>query len=479
MSNRTSNKIRQRKENLKANKPPTFSSAPNKIWFWLFLIALVSAIGYLSYQAYTSNLPNELIILIAVVIILLSALVIWYLPKFYVQSLPNEAGKTFDRENAKLKLEDDTRKTFAQIVGGAVLLGGLVFTFNTFRLQQSTYQLQQEGQFTDRFTKAVTQIGDDKLEVRLGGLYALERIAKDSPKDHWTVMEILSAYVREKAKKKDEIVKNIESNSNTNVNGETAETKKTPKIATDVQAALTIIGRRKTEQDSKTDKINLSGTDLSGADLSKSNFSSANIRTSNLIGTNLSNSNLAQIDLTESNLTNSDLSWSNLNEAKLIRVNLTNSNMIGADLSKGKLMGSILHEANLRQVKMQSVILDTVDLSEANLYFADLRDATISHSNLFKTRFHLADLREADFYSQKPVGSVIGVVVKEELSSTNPTETIGHVAIKLVYPTFEQLEETIINENTTLQPDLETRKAELLELSKKNLEQREKEFNKK
>ncbi len=35
------------------------------------------------------------------------------------------------------------------------------------------------------------------LEVRLGGIYALERIARDSPKDHWTIMEVLTAYVRE------------------------------------------------------------------------------------------------------------------------------------------------------------------------------------------------------------------------------------------------------------------------------------------
>jgi hypothetical protein len=35
------------------------------------------------------------------------------------------------------------------------------------------------------------------LEVRLGGIYALERIARDSPTDHWTIIEVLSTYVRE------------------------------------------------------------------------------------------------------------------------------------------------------------------------------------------------------------------------------------------------------------------------------------------
>lgn len=33
----------------------------------------------------------------------------------------------------------------------------------------------------------------------LSGIYALERIAQDSKKDHWPIMEILTAYVRENA----------------------------------------------------------------------------------------------------------------------------------------------------------------------------------------------------------------------------------------------------------------------------------------
>jgi hypothetical protein len=44
------------------------------------------------------------------------------------------------------------------------------------------------------FSKAVEQLGSDKLEVRLGGIYSLERISKESPDDYWTVMENLTAF---------------------------------------------------------------------------------------------------------------------------------------------------------------------------------------------------------------------------------------------------------------------------------------------
>ncbi len=67
MSNRYAEKIKRRREELKENKPLTFSSAPNKIWFSLLLIAVASAVGYLSYQAYSSNSPNEWIIPIVIV----------------------------------------------------------------------------------------------------------------------------------------------------------------------------------------------------------------------------------------------------------------------------------------------------------------------------------------------------------------------------------------------------------------------------
>src|SRR5215208_1469332 len=73
-------------------------------------------------------------------------------------------------------------QSLAQIAGGAALLVGLYFTWRTV-------QINQEGQVTERFTKAIDQLGagegsDKRLEVRLGGIYALGRIARDSEKDY-------------------------------------------------------------------------------------------------------------------------------------------------------------------------------------------------------------------------------------------------------------------------------------------------------
>jgi len=50
---------------------------------------------------------------------------------------------------------------------------------------------------TDRFIKAIEQLGSKELDARIGGIYALERVARDSEKDHRTVMEVLTAFIRE------------------------------------------------------------------------------------------------------------------------------------------------------------------------------------------------------------------------------------------------------------------------------------------
>src|SRR5215208_736469 len=76
----------------------------------------------------------------------------------------------------------------------------------TQRRHSEDLRQAEQGQITERFTRAIEQLGETnsngepKLELRLGGIYALERIAKDSPeRDYSTVMEVLTAYARENA----------------------------------------------------------------------------------------------------------------------------------------------------------------------------------------------------------------------------------------------------------------------------------------
>ena len=92
---------------------------------------------------------------------------------------------------------DNARGRLLTLGAGLVAGGALVFTALNLNVLRRNSELTEQGQITDRYTKAVEQLGSDKPDVRLGGIYALERIARDSAKDHPTVVEVLAAFIRE------------------------------------------------------------------------------------------------------------------------------------------------------------------------------------------------------------------------------------------------------------------------------------------
>ncbi|MBD1891503.1 pentapeptide repeat-containing protein [Coleofasciculus sp. FACHB-SPT9] len=197
----------------------------------------------------------------------------------------------------------------------------------------------QDKQITERFTKAVELLGNDNISIRLGGIYALERIAKDSKKDHWAIMEVLTAFVREKALLREEEIQQGQS----------------PKIPTDIQAALTVIGRRDVKRDPNNQRLNLQNT----------NFERANLIGANLPGADFCEANLQGATLSEANLQGALLCFANLQKAYLGEANLQE-----ADFSKANLQGATLSEANL-----QGAFFFAANLQQANFYKANLQGA--------------------------------------------------------------------------------------------------------
>jgi hypothetical protein len=87
---------------------------------------------------------------------------------------------------------------------GVFAAAALIFTARNFTLSrraveltQKTFELTEQGQVTDRYTKAIEQLGSSTIDVTIGGIYALERIVRDSPRDQPTIMEVLAACIRE------------------------------------------------------------------------------------------------------------------------------------------------------------------------------------------------------------------------------------------------------------------------------------------
>jgi hypothetical protein len=64
------------------------------------------------------------------------------------------------------------------------------------RVAADARQDAAERRITDLYTKAVEQLGSDKAAVRLGGLYALERLAQNVSEQRQTIVNVICAYLR-------------------------------------------------------------------------------------------------------------------------------------------------------------------------------------------------------------------------------------------------------------------------------------------
>ena len=240
----------------------------------------------------------------------------------------------------------------------ALSRGALDETRRTVELTRHTVELTEQGQVTDRYTKAIEQLGSDRLDVRIGGIYAMERIARDSARDHPTVMEVLVAFIREHSREQWPLPE---------------PGAEIPKRSTrpDVQAAITVIGRRDIGHDRQP--INLTGANLTGANLTGANLTGADLTGADLTGADLTGAYLTGADLTDADLTRADLTYSNLTDAYLTRADLTD-----ADLTRANLTYAYLTRANLTRANLTLAYLTRANLTGAFLVGADLTGANLS-----------------------------------------------------------------------------------------------------
>jgi uncharacterized protein YjbI with pentapeptide repeats len=281
----------------------------------------------------------------------------------------------FDRVN-------EARKTLATILGGIVLLAGFFGTWQNLNVAQesaSTSQkallVSEEGQITDRFTKAIEQLGATdntgsmKMEVRLGGIYSLEAIANESKSFHWPIMEALCTYVKlntTKQAKPTDATKAIDDFAHPSA---------------DIQAIMTVLSRRDRTFESQNKDLNLddahlsgvalfggnlSGMELGGADLSRAYLPGASLNRAFLVNANLSKAALAGADLRNTNLNGADLSGAYLGSAFVYGgengIRFGGADVRGVDLSQVR---------GLTQEQVDKAIGDSRTQLPANLHMPD------------------------------------------------------------------------------------------------------------
>jgi Pentapeptide repeats (8 copies) len=250
--------------------------------------------------------------------------------------------RRIELQQRQAELQNDARATLLQGVAGLLLVVGAVATWRQL-------QISREGQITERFSRAVDQLGNDKQDVRLGGLYTLERIAADSPADRRTVQAVLGAYVRTHAPWLVGSPKGPEHPTPT-------VDRQLPWLqhrATDVQAAMAVLGRRPTSRNEL--QLYLSRVDLRGAFLYDARLSNALLR----------HTNLARAQMPGAQLERADLEDTDLRQANLQRARLTGANLHHAYLQDADLRGADLSRADLHGANFQGAQLEGADLTGA------------------------------------------------------------------------------------------------------------------
>jgi uncharacterized protein YjbI with pentapeptide repeats len=325
---------------------------------------------------HSSARTTILAVAVAVLIVALIPTLITWAPHW----LASTVGLNADQRAAEV---GRVRTALLALLAGGIAVVGAVYTARTFALNRQIYadardqarlshELDQARLATEQFTRAVDQLGSKQLDLRLGGIYALERVARESPNDHGPAMEILTAYVREHARRRPRNVREAR--------GDDAPSRPT----TDVQAVLTVFGRRVLDHDAGL-TLDLSETVLSaislplGANLSGASFYAADLRSASLPTVDLQNSFFNHASLQSAHLV-----LANLRGASLAEANLHGAGLAAADLQGAKLQGADLSWAKLKEAKLAGAKLAGANLVKADLEMANFKAATYDDGTKFE-----------------------------------------------------------------------------------------------
>jgi hypothetical protein len=353
----------------------------------------------------------------------------------------------------------------------AAFLGGPFVIWGT-AIKQKTVKYHKEGHITDRISKAVEQLGEEKtvkrdagevtvpnIEVRIGGLLSLERIAQDSTqndkgRDHVRVMEILCAYVRQNAPASeardfplpeweplpDDATEEARAaheawrearfgDTDIPVPGPNAYdwARSLPGPRADIALALQIIGRRSPEQrlvearwgptasadaawvfdtpcpelpEPEDDAPH--GTEALDAFTAKLDAWKARIDgyegyRLDLRGTNLQGADLSGLTLSGSDLTEARMDGADVFEARMEGAELYRAWMTGADLAEARMMGADFEEALIEGADLSLVRMEGAALSGALLDRVLLLAAQFSPAtSVSATHLQYAALKKVD-----------------------------------------------------------------------------------
>ncbi|UVS81720.1 pentapeptide repeat-containing protein [Actinokineospora sp. UTMC 2448] len=215
------------------------------------------------------------------------------------------------------------------LITALTAVGALVFTGLSLQATRQQTMVGEQTQVTDRFLRAVEQLaspGDDQVHLRIGGIFALERVAVDSARDRPTVEELLAAFIRDRSRRPADGA--------------------CPPTPMDVDAAFRVLARRPPSE--SVHPIDLRETCLVGVSAPRADLRRVSLVRSDLTGANLYQATLGLTSFADATLVGvrfADVSFASfafVHGADLSRADLTRADLSGLDLSGVNLSGADL-----------------------------------------------------------------------------------------------------------------------------------------
>ena len=297
------------------------------------------------------------------------------------------------------ELGSDTESLSTTIRNVGLVLGGVIaILLAVWRSIVSERQADtaQQRLLNERYERGAEMLGSDVLSVRLGGIYALGRLAEDYPEQfHIQIMELFCAFARHPSA----------SGRTEDLKGQTgafvvvgeSERNRLPRLREDLQAVMTRIGARDERclrlEHERGYRLNLRGVDLTNGKLSGANLS----------GSDLTYAKLSEVDFWNANLSRAMIRYADLSWHPSSREEINLAIMSAAD-GEWESRGTIMIQVDLSDADLSGANLSNAVMPYANLTGAQLFATTLSGSDLSQASFSSNGRKPADGLTQADLG---------------------------------------------------------------------------
>lgn len=262
------------------------------------------------------------------------------------------------------------RQSVLLAIGGLIAVITLTLSYARHRREETASDLAADSNKTDRYSQAIDQLGSAEIPIQLGGVYALERLARDSENDRQTIVDVLAAFLRTTSP--------VDPGATEN-----------PTIGTVSAAAATVIGRM--QPLGLALRIDLTGVNLTRARLEGSSFEGAILNGAVLDHAHLDNASLDQTQINNASFVGSFLAHATLRAAKGVNSAFTGARAHHADFSDAS-----LRYGKITGLSLQDSILSRTDFTGARLHGTKFARARLDGTEFAKANVNLADFTGAD-----------------------------------------------------------------------------------